>query len=71
MCETSVTQQLLCSKSHDFLAIFAVKAEISIASRLRQTQPSVFFVIVTRFLHLMVPTGLSNGISTLSLLSSH
>ena len=24
MCETSVTQQLLCSKSHDFLAIFAV-----------------------------------------------
>ena len=30
-----------------------------------------FFIIVTRFLHLMVPTGLSNGISTLSLLSAH
>ena len=45
-----------------------INAEIAIASRFRQTQQSgFFFIVVTHFLHLMVPTGLSNGISTLSL----
>ena len=40
MCETSVTQQLLCSKSRDFLAIFAV-----VHSKINQ---------IVKFLHEMI-----------------
>ena len=48
-----------------------LKAEIAISSRFRQIKQPIFFVIITRFLDLMVPTSLTNGISTLSLLSAH
>jgi hypothetical protein len=34
-----------------------LKAEIAIASRFRQIKQPIFFVIITPFLDLMVPTG--------------
>ena len=40
-----------------FLKKFMLKAEIAIASRFRQIKQPIFFVIITPFLDLMVPTG--------------